>query len=143
MIVLYDSMDIWSSNKRWKIRQNTAGKISLLLDILRSMSSCSTCVKVLSGGTGRVYKQRRAEGIRKRRMLETQPYQITLDISLSLFPTYIHTLRSSVKHLHTQRMDCNLYLNPRKSMCVCVCLFVCVSVQFFNPLPIVQFQIQA
>ena len=33
----------------------------------------------------------------------------------------------------------HLYLNPHKSVCVCVCL----SVQFFNPLPIVQCQIQA
>ena len=57
------------------------------------MSSCSTCVKVLSGGTGRVYKQRRAEGIRKRRMLEIQPYQITLDMS-------VFSTQTTVKHLH-------------------------------------------
>ena len=68
-------------------------EVSLLLDILRSMSSCSTCVKVLSGGTGRVYKQRRAEGIRKRRMLEIQPYQITLDMS-------VFSTQTTVKHLH-------------------------------------------
>ena len=36
-------------------------------------------------------------------MLEIQPYQITLDISLSLFlfPTYEYTLKTSVKHLHS------------------------------------------